>query len=58
MTRPCADLSDDTLAAALELARLHRSVSGTLGVRTALADLEAESARRDELAELEAVWAS
>ena len=56
--RPCADLSDEALAAALELARLRRSIDGRLGVRVALAELEAESARRDEIAELEAVWMS
>lgn len=40
------DLTDEALTSALELAKVRRELSGALGPRTALAELEDEAERR------------
>jgi hypothetical protein len=52
------DLSDEGLEAALAAAHLIRRHDGRLGIRTQIANLEAELARRDEIAALREMWAA
>jgi hypothetical protein len=52
------DLSDEGLEAALAAAHLIRRFDGCLGIRTEIANLEAELARRDEINALRDLWAA